>query len=468
MKLALRDDRALRQPDPGGDPDQARARSRPLLLMERTMYREGRTPFTSVFSLKLRGRLDERQLRMALQRLQEKHPLLRCIVDDLCDRPHFVLRDNPRALPLRIIDRLTGGRLSEDRTSEDQWEAEVRREWVTPFNGAAEPLVRLVWLRGSGIHNLILSGHHCICDGQSGIALLQDLLRACNDPQCDMDSRDELAGLEDILPPAVLEDPGLQRRLRWRRRGFECLLWWKGRHITKPARIDPESMYFHRCLLSREITQSIAERSKAEEVTLLAPMALAFMQAFRDVRGTRAFRNVNAMVNARRFLERIRPDALFGLAPGVRMRVKDLPAPSNSGMNTFWKRARAIRTDLDRRVAELGAVFHQYLVSLEGLHHRCNRVVDFFEQIPAIRNLTFSNMGRLALDAQYGNLRVEKVYSPVVMVSPTPANTVVLSSFAGEMEVAIISDEQSLQRADAVAISQRAAEILQACVAGSR
>jgi hypothetical protein len=53
------------------------------------------------------------------------------------------------------------------------------------------------------------------------------------------------------------------------------------------------------------------------------------------------------------------------------------------------------------------------------------------------------------------------------MVSPTPANTVFVSSFAGEMEFALISDEQSLPSADAVAILSRAAEILQACVASS-
>jgi len=34
-------------------------RSRPLLLLERTMYREGRTPFTSVFTIQVLGELDE-------------------------------------------------------------------------------------------------------------------------------------------------------------------------------------------------------------------------------------------------------------------------------------------------------------------------------------------------------------------------------------------------------------------------
>jgi hypothetical protein len=426
------------------------------------MYRDGHTPFTSVFSIKLRGHLDECRLRSAWQRLQSKHPLLRCVVDDLWDWPRFVVRDDPAPLPLRIVDRLSGG-----QWSETQWEEEVRREWITPFDGAAGALVRLVWLRGFGVHNLIVSGHHCICDGQAGIGLLQDLLRAYVHPGCDIGSYGELGGLEDIVPPAILQDAGLQHRLRWRLRVFECILWWKTRGAAKPATIDRENIYFHRSVLSRESTQSIAERSKTEEVTLLAPIALAFMQAFRDVRGTEAFRKANAMVNARRFAHRLRADEMFGLAPAVPMRVKDLPTPFDSGMNTFWKRARSIKADLDKSVSRLDTVFYEYLLSLEALHDKYNSVVDYFERSPAIRPLTFSNMGRLTLGPHFGDLDVEKVYSPLVMVSPTPANTVVLSSFAGETELAIISDEQSLPRVHANAISCRAAELLEACIVGS-
>jgi hypothetical protein len=256
--------------------------------------------------------------------------------------------------------------------------------------------------------------------------------------------------------------------LRWKRRQLECILWLKTCHRAQPAPIDPESIHFHRARLSTNITQTLAERSKAEEVTVFSPVALAFMQAFRDVRGTKAFKRAHAMVNARRFVPSLRPDGLFGLVPGVQMRVKGLPAPSDLGINTFWKRARAIKSDLDRRVSHLGAGFYVYLAGLEGFHHRYDRVVDFFEQTPAVRNLTFSNLGRLELGRQYGGLHVEQVYSPLVMVSPTPAHTVVLSTFAGEMGYAIISDEASLPRADAAAISCRALEILEACAGGSR
>jgi hypothetical protein len=120
---------------------------------------------------------------------------------------------------------------------------------------------------------------------------------------------------------------------------------------------------------------------------------------------------------------------------------------------------------MTRRVDRLGAGLYDSLVAFEGLRDQYANLVAFFESAPAVRNVTLSNLGRLDLPQQYRSFRLERVYSPLVMVSPTPANTVVISSFAGQMEFAIISDEQSLPRSQAIEIQQRAMEILRACIA---
>jgi hypothetical protein len=431
-------------------------RSRPLLLLERTMYRDGRTPFTSVFTIKLHGDLDESRLRQALARVQAKHPLLRCVVEDSVTGPRFVQSDRPAPIPLRIAER----------NGDNDWQTEVRREWVTPFHGAHEPLVRLVWLRGGETSELLLVAHHCICDGQSGISLLRDCLSAYDHPEQDLASYDALGTIEDIVPAAVLLNRKFQRRLRWKQRLLRVTLLLKnsGRGQTARSPISPEQMYFHRWTVDSPTTLALTERCRAEDVTVLAAVSLAFMQAFRDLRGTQGLNKVNAMVNARRFLPKMNPEALFGLAPGVALRTKGLPLPQDMSSNDFWARARELKADLSRRVDRLGAGLYDKLVGLEGLHDKYSSLVDFFERPPAVRNLTFSNMGRLDLPQQYQSFRLEKVYSPLVMVSPTPANTVVLSSFAGEMELAIVSDEQSLPHEQALSIKQRAMDILRTCM----
>jgi hypothetical protein len=431
-------------------------RSRPLLLLERTMYRDGRTPFTSLFTIKLRGELVEGRLRQALACVQAKHPLLRCVIEDVATLPRFVLRDRPAPIQLRIAQR----------SGDDDWQAEARREWAMPFEGEREPLVRLVWVHGRGVSELVLAAHHCICDGQAGIALLRDLLSAYDEPEKDIGAYGALGRIEDIVPAAVLESRRFQRRLRWRERMLRLTLRLKGLGGGDSAhpRIPTEQMYFHRWNLAAQSAVSLTERCRSENVTVLAAASLCFMQAFRDVRGTGGLNKVNAMVDARKFLPQMESDALFGLAPGVALLTKNLPRPADMSIDSFWVRARAIKADLMRRIDRLGANLYGNLAGFERLHDKYSGIVDFFERPPAVRPLTFSNMGRVNMPQQYRSFRLEKVYSPLVMVSPTPANTVVISSFAGETEFAIVSDERSLPRAEALMIKDRAMDTLHACL----
>jgi hypothetical protein len=409
------------------------------------MYREGRTPFTSLFTIKLLGELDEARLRQALARVQAKHPLLRCVIEEAVGGPRFVLLDRPAPIPLRIVER----------SGEDDWQSEARREWVAPFNASREPLVRFVWLRGGKANELLLVGHHCICDGQSGINLVRECLSAYDQPE------------EDIVPAALLENRRFQRRVRWKAGMLRLILFLKQRGNSKRPgpRIAAEQMYFHRWDIGNASALALTERSRSEGVTVLAAVSVAFMQAFRDVRGAQGLSKTNTMVNARRFLPDMRADAMFGLAPGVALRTKGLPPPQEMSASDFWARARATKADLTRRIDRLGAGLYDKLVGLERLHDKYAGLVAFFESAPAVRNFTLSNLGRLDLPQQYRSFRLERVYSPLVMVSPTPANTVVISSFAGQMEFAIISDEQSLPHAQALDIKQRAMEILHTCVA---
>jgi Condensation domain len=436
-------------------------RSRPLLLLERTMYREGRTPFTSVFTIKLLGTLDENHLRWALRTLQARHPLLRCVVESVDGRPHFVAQGSTAPIPLRIVER----------TGEDDWQNQVRREWTVPFGLGRQPLARFVWLRGAHASELILVAHHCICDGQSGMTLLEECLRACDDPQetreGELRNLDALQAVEDLVPAVLRQDPHFRRRVGWKMRLLRLGLLLKRKDAGQVgAPIASEQMYFHRWRLDAGTSLLIMDRCRAEGVTVLAAATLAFVLAFRKVRGASALRKAYTMVNVRRFLPQLKPDALFGIAPGVELCLKKL-SPGRITEAGFWEWARAIKADMTRRVDRLGAGLYGYLVGLESLHDKYDRLVGDTESAPAVRHLTLSNMGRLDLPTQYRTFTLETVYSPMVMVSPTPANTIVLSSFAGQLEFAIISDTQSLPHTEATAIQQRAMAILRTAAASA-
>ncbi|MDI3254136.1 MAG: condensation domain-containing protein [Bacillota bacterium] len=428
-------------------------RSRPLLLPERTMFREGQTPFSSLFTIQISGKLEEGQIVCALASIQNKHPLLRCVVQGRS----FVLLKRPQPIPLRIVER----------HSDDDWQREVRREWCRPFHAAQDPLLRVVWLRASFAHELLLVAHHCICDGQSGITLLRDLLAACDDPaHVATGSYDALGAIEDLVPQELLHNPRFHREVRRKRRILRLVMFFRSLQPgRKPApRVSAEQMYFHRWLLDEASTKRLTERAKAEGVTVLSAAGLALMQAFRDVRGAEGLRKTYAMVNARRYLPRLRSDALFGIVPGIELSVKGLSSTEQISIDHYWSRARRLKNEIDRAVTRLGRQVYSYLVALEGLHDQYGQFVFDTDNAPAVRHLTISNLGKIELQQQYQGFRLEAVYSPLVMVSPTPANTVVLSTFAGRMEFAIISDEFSLPHAHALAIQRRSMEILNTCV----
>jgi hypothetical protein len=437
-------------------PAERNPRSRRLLLLERTMYREGRTPFTSVFTIQLFGRLVEGRLRQALARLQAKHPLLRCVIEDGVDSegPRFVLQDRPAPIPLRVVER----------KNDDHWQTEVRREWVAPFDASRDPLVRLVWLRGSEVSELILVGHHCICDGQSGMTLLRECLSAYDEPEKDLGTYNSLGAIEDVVPAALLKNRSFRRRMRWKISLLRLIFLWERRKKVRSASpIRDEQMYFHRWSLDQAASLKVTERCRAEGVTVFAAMSVAFLQAFREVRGTQALRNIYTMVNARRFMPLLRPDAMFGMAPGVKFSMKGVPAPQEISASSFWTCTQAIKSDLTRQVDVLGRDIYDYLVGMEAMHGIYGRLIGDTESALAVRHVTISNMGRLEFPQRYQSFWVETIYSPLVMISPTPANTVVISSFAGRMELAIVSDEQSLPPAQARAIRRRAMDILRDC-----
>jgi hypothetical protein len=299
---------------------------------------------------------------------------------------------------------------------------------------------------------------------------VRECLSFYDQPEQDLGTYEALGAIEDIVPAALLESPRFQRRVRRKAGILRLTLFLKqlfrsrrGSKTSGPP-VAPEQMYFHRWDIGNAALP-LTECCRSEGVTVLAAVSVAFMQAFRDVRGARGLARTCTMVNARRFLPELRADAMFGLAPGVALRTKGLPPPRDMSAAGFWSRARAIKTDLTRRVDRLGAGLYDNLVGFEALHDQYARLVAFFESAPAVRSVTLSNLGRLDLSQQYRSFRLERVYSPLVMVSPTPANTVVISTFAGQMEFAIISDEHSLPRAQALEIQQRAMEILRTCVA---
>ncbi len=114
------------------------------------------------------GKTSRGAWRDALDRLQERHPLLSVrIAGDDGGIPRFQRVDGA-PLPLRVVDA--------DKSS--GFEAEIEAELAIPFDPDQAPLARAVLIHGPEKATLIFVAHHAIADGMSVAYLIRDTLNA--------------------------------------------------------------------------------------------------------------------------------------------------------------------------------------------------------------------------------------------------------------------------------------------------
>ena len=427
------------------------APARPLTLFERALYGDGLVPGNVTVTASIEGVVAHSDLRRALTLAQARHPLLRCLVVDRQGRPWFELQQTPPPIPLRVFER----------RGEDDWIALSARELQHCFDGRREPLARLLWLRGDTRSELVLICHHAICDGRALSHLLGELLHWCDAPNRGVETRHALPSFSELLPAIVRTDPGLQRSIRWRSAALSLALRMLVR--DRPAQHYGE-VYRELWTMDEAATRRLSEHCRAQRVSAYVAISLAFVLAFREVCGPRHIQRFVAPVDMRSVLPSIGEGDLFGIAPTVQLR----PGKTNAATaapTAFWGKARALQADLQDSIEALPPKVHRNFLGLERLHGVFDRMVVYARSRREGRQLTLSNVGRLSLPQDYRGFQLRAVRGISGVVGATPAHQLVISRFAGRYDFALASDEESLPRAQAALVRDRAMSLLLALTA---
>ena len=169
---------------------------RKLLFGERMLFGDGKSPFNIVIPFKIKGKIDEADLRFALFRVQKKHPWLSATIRfDEEKKPWFVTNlTETFKVPVKIVDRL----------NDETWEQESTNEWKTLFDASTAPLFRVTWIKGEQFSEFLLVFHHCLCDGTAALSILTELLQLLDDPDTDIGKEIPIMGIEDVIPQKVL------------------------------------------------------------------------------------------------------------------------------------------------------------------------------------------------------------------------------------------------------------------------
>ena len=410
---------------------------RKLIIGERIMYVDESTPLNCVFAVKISGSFSEENLSAALAKIQKKHPLLRSSVkEDTKGRPYYELCDNLEAIPVRILKR----------TADDQWMDESGLEWKKLFDGANLPMARVVWLKGTDVSELLLVCPHCICDGTTFVALMSEMLMLLDHPEQDIVPYLPFNSIEELLSATFSSTKAKVIKARLFSVIAKLFFLFKSTSNKQPA----GSGYMLHWKLEAEETKDLVLGCKAAGVTLHAALCVAFLDAFKAVRGDKAHGKVICPVDVRRFVTEIKEDTMFAFAPIAEL--------SLSKEKDFWAKAKSLQEELKTKIE--GMKVHELLVMSEYFHGSVKKMVKYLRSTAGGHDLTLSNMGRLGIPENYDSFEVETLYSPSVGFPWRNANTLVVSTFKGRMDFTFFSNHAFLDKKEAEEIKDRALELL--------
>jgi len=418
--------------------------TRKLFFLERLLYGDGRAPFHAVFPIRISGAPALQNLRRGLEKVQSKHPLLQSrIVQDERGVPHFVADGQAAPIGIRIVDR----------KADDDWIHESMQEWVTPFDMEKGPLIRVVFLRGHSNYDLLLVFHHCICNGSSCILLMQEILTLLDEPEAEIGRYSHFITPEELLAenPA---DRGARRKAKLKSLLFHAFFSLKAAMVDKKniVSICREKDYLVNWKLDEATSTAIYNHCKQLGVTVNSALCVAFLSAFRDVKGEANYNKVTCPVDIRKYLPAAKRNDLFsfGLAIDLEMGKK-----SPAG---FRERAVSMHKEAVEKMSKLNIA--EFLMPMEYSHAAIRPLMKVLQHGKRKTNLILSNMGRLELKNDYRSFRIEAVYSPTVIGSFGDPTDIVTTTFGGCMDFCFVSNGEFVPYADALAIKDRAMELL--------
>lgn len=375
-------------------------------------------PFNVVFVGRVRGTVNPSAVATALERLRSRHPLLavRAQIED--DGTGMFLGHGVPPIQVDV----------ESREREDQWLAHVKDELRTPFPMETGPLVRATLIQSERTCDIILCGHHVICDGMSLGYLLRDLLWCLAEP------KKKLTG--SMIPPPIDRStvanppstPALQRFMmgvinkRWAASGIR-FSWSDMHRLHKEFWRRNIGLQVLVWTMEPDDTASLVERSRAEDVTVNSALWTAFLAAQYDIQVDRQrYRQRSALaVNTREKL-RISAGESFGFYASS-LTVKLPYSPRRS----FWDNARKVHSKIAKELARTNLFrmlsseqIHPTL--LDSLYFQKYGLLDgtlpsMFLHKMGWHQITYgyalTNVGQFDIPTSYGSLELEGVYGPL-------------------------------------------------------
>jgi len=408
---------------------------RKLSLIEGTMYAGGQTAVNVVSSVTIKGIIKESDLHASLLKIQARHPLLRSNVsEDEAGIPYFTEQNPVQRIAVRIINRQT----------DKDWERESVAECLTPFNTRNEALVRLVWIKSEGISDLIITGHHCICDGRSILNLMDETLSLLGEPEKEIGDYKSFSSIQDFIPAEIRNSKANKLKIQLFSKAAKLALL----AVAFKKEIKREKPFFLHWKLSKEESSSIIEKCKAEGSSVHDALSVAFLTGFKEIKTIKSHSRLYCAVDMRKFLPEVKNNMLFAFPAMVGL---DLPNKKTVG---FWNQTREFKNELAKKIEEMNV--NTVLLYSECLLPSLPRMTRYAKADKGSHDFTLSNMGKVNISEKYGNLEIESLQSPSTIFPFGNPTTLFSTYFKDQIDFIFTSDEHFITREDAMALKKNA------------
>ncbi|MBU7014077.1 MAG: hypothetical protein HXS52_06580 [Theionarchaea archaeon] len=352
------------------------------------------------------GHVEEANLRIVLDLLSKRHPLLRTRIDIREGEPFFTSFDVPD-IPLRVVRR----------TRKAQWQEEAETEVNTTLPWATGPLLRVVLLQDDECSDIMIRFHHVVGDGKSGVFLVHDLMRLLGRvssgeiPQVEL--MPERPPVEELLPRVNTLEELVKSAALASKQLFNLVV----RHprklpVDKNAFLEPLSTRIVHCILSEEDTGALVERCRTESTSvhgaICAAMLTAVQEQICDSEHVDSI-TVNCMspVDLRPFLNPPLGEELGFFASMV------ITAHKFHDNSTFWDLARNVRHQVQNSIQSGGPFV--FISLLDKLTPRDAQPSEFAKRASEIypAPIMVTNLRHIAMPREYGSLNLGKLHFAV-------------------------------------------------------
>lgn len=428
---------------------------------------------------RIRGQFSEKALRTAIQKIRQRHPLLGVHIEFDDNHQAWFTSRNTLDIPLRVYPR----------TSDKAWLEACYEENRIPFQLDTGPLLRVIWVKDSSVSELVLLGQHAICDGTSLVFLTRDLLTYLGDPTMEVEVLDALptldkaVNLDQIKLNLILRKVISQLAEIWRDNEIRFVL----------ADFEPLQAVFNASdyqiltyELSPEETEELIQISRDHKVTVNSVLYSALISAQLEIQGTEKdyLQNILLPVNLRPYV-----DPPIGEVVGFYAGGEAFPHKVTLKKN-FWRRTRRLHTHLQKHITIDAMLSNaKRLFSLPPTWIDARTILFLGNKLPepnpkydqllevvkkssllqrvVKRNLmeefqiglALTNLGRMDIPLQYGELELESVF----FIPPTnllAEKVIGILTVGGKLRVAISFLGKYLKTETAQSLLNRALEII--------